>query len=169
MEGCCEKKIKSIQNSGMLSENLTQPLRSCVELKVLPKTIKKNVLVNQYLAQLLVPFSTVWDLFMLFMVKLHLLGVKCTIELLYVSRPGGQVCEELYPQGLPDTEEPSGQAQAWGSLCGMAPECCRWRVCFPYQIDPDIQSDPAGLLLLSCWDLVDGYRSHICGTHLWLF
>lgn len=45
----------------------------------------------------------------------------CTLLLLYVSRPGGQVCEELCLQGLPDTKDPSGQAQDQGYLCGMIP------------------------------------------------
>lgn len=41
--------------------------------------------------------------------------------MLFVSRPGEQVCEELPGQGLADPEEPSGQAQDQGDLCGMAP------------------------------------------------
>ena len=43
------------------------------------------------------------------------------VHVQYVSRPGGQVCEELPLQGLPDSEEPSGQAHPQGYLCGMTP------------------------------------------------
>lgn len=47
---------------------------------------------------------------------------------MYVSRPGGQVYQELPLQGLTDTEEPSGKGQDQGCLCGMTPPygagCC---------------------------------------------
>lgn len=42
----------------------------------------------------------------------------CTTQLLYVSRPGEQVCEEHCLHGLPDPEEPGGQAQDQGHICG---------------------------------------------------
>lgn len=43
------------------------------------------------------------------------------VHVQYVSRPGGQVCEELPLQGLPDSEEPGGQAHPQGYLGGMTP------------------------------------------------